>query len=253
MKKLYLIGNHKMNLNRAELEIYLKQLVKCVKGSKNQIGVAVSSPYLYLAEKYLKKSKVLYGAEDCHYEEKGAFTGETGIAMLKDFNCKLCIVGHSEVRSGRKETNENINLKIKSLLKEAMTPVFCFGETMEERNSGLTKKVIKTQLEEALRDISRDEIKKMIFAYEPVWAISTNEGVKATPKQVEEIAKFVKEYISKMYDITEGEIILIYGGSVNPDNANEIFAKTHVDGGLIGGACLNINTFKKLINVEIED
>lgn len=251
MKKLYLFGNHKMNLNKVDLRDYLKKLAKISKGAKNKVGVAISSPYLYLAEKYLKKTSILYGAQNCHYMSKGPYTGENSVKMLKDFGCGICIVGHSERILNDNETNEKINLKIKALLKDAISPVFCLGETLEEKNKGLTKKAIKIQLEEGLKDLTREEVKKIYFSYEPVWAIGTGET--ATPKQVEEIARFIKDYICKMFDITEGEVILLYGGSLKPENASEILSKTHIDGGLIGGASLNIETFQKLINIEVEE
>jgi len=252
MKKLYLFGNQKMNFNkREEIINYFKDINKISKYSKNQIGIAVSSPYLYLAEKFLKKSKVYYGAQNCHYENKGAFTGEQSVPMIKDFGCKICLVGHSEVRVINGDTHEKINSKIKALLKENVRPIYCFGETKEQRDNGLTKKTIKTQFDEELKDVSREEIKKIIFAYEPVWAIGTGEN--ATPKQAEEIAKFIKEHLAKIYDITEGEIILLYGGSLKPNIAKEIFEKTHIDGGLIGGACLKVSEFKQIIDIEIKD
>ena len=251
MKKLYIFGNHKMNLNKTQLDEYLKNLAKASKHCNHCVGLAVSSPYLYLAKKYLTKTNVLYGAQNCHYADKGNFTGENSVKMIKDFGCNICIVGHSERRAYDNETNEKINLKIKTLLKNSLRPIFCFGETKEEREKGLTKKVVKTQLEEGLKDIVKDEIKKIIFAYEPVWAISPN--LPATPKQVEEMAKFVKEYLCKMYDITEGEIILLYGGSLNSNNGMEFLTKTHIDGGLIGSASLDIEEFKRLINIVIED
>ena len=251
MKKLYLFGNHKMNLTRSELEDYFKDLKKVADKTSNVVGVAVSSPYLYLAEKYLKKSNVRYGAQNCHYKQKGAYTGENSVSMIKEFGSKICLVGHSERRQKYNETNEKVNLKIKTLLKENMTPILCFGETLDERDNGLTKKVIKTQLEEALIDISRDEVKKVIFAYEPVWAIGTGET--ATSKQVEDTARFIKQHLVKMFEVTEGELVLLYGGSLKPENAVEILSKTHIDGGLIGGACLNMDSFGKLINLKIED
>lgn len=251
MKKLYLIGNHKMNFTKSEIIPYLKGLSKISKKTSNYVGVAVSTPYLYLAENHLRKSKVLYGVQNCHYERKGAFTGENSVTMLKDFGCTICVVGHSERRLYNNETNDTVNLKIKALLKENIRPVFCFGETKEHRERDLTKKVIKTQIEEGLCDLSRDEVKKILFAYEPVWAIGTGES--ATSKQAEEVARFVKQFVCKMFDLTEGEIVLLYGGSLTPDNANELLSKTHIDGGLIGGASLNLEKFEKLICTSIEE
>lgn len=251
MKKLYLFGNLKMNKPTCDLTEYLKKLSKIAKSSENVVCVSLPYPYLGLAQKLLKKSKVLYGAENCHYEPKGAFTGEVSVPMLKEFGCNTCIVGHSERRTYDNETNEKVNLKLKALLKESMTPIMCFGETKDERDKALTKKVIKTQLSEGLVDLTANEIKKIVFAYEPVWAIGT--GVSATSKQAEEMAKFIKEYLAKEYDLTVGEIVLLYGGSLNAENAQDILSKTHIDGGLIGGACLDVNKYEKIINTVVEE
>ena len=251
MKKLYLIGNHKMNLSKADLIPYLKGIKKFASKTGNVVGVAVATPYIYLAEKFLRKSDVLYGAQDCHYEKKGAFTSEISSVMLKDFGCKMSIVGHSECRAYNGDTNEIINRKIKALLKDNLRPIFCIGETKEERDSDLTKKVIKTQLEEGLKDLTKDEVKKIFFAYEPVWAIGT--GVNATSKQAEDIAKYIKQYIGKLFDTTNGEIVLLYGGSLNPSNAVELLSNPNIDGGLIGGASLKLDTFEKLINLKIDE
>jgi len=251
MKKLYLFGNLKMNKPTCDMVEYFKKLNKIAKASENEVCISLPYPYLYLAEKMLKKTKVLYGAQNCHYEPKGAYTGEVSIPMLKEFGCKTCLVGHSERRAYDNETNEKINLKLKALLKEGVRPILCFGETKDERDKNLTKKVIKSQLDEGLLDLTAGEIKKIVFAYEPVWAIGT--GVSATSKQAEEMAKFIKEYLAKQYDLTNGEIVLLYGGSLNADNAQDILSKTHIDGGLIGGACLDINKYEKIINTAVEE
>jgi len=251
MKKLYLFGNLKMNKPTCDLAEYFKKLNKIAKSSENEVCISLPYPYLYLAEKMLKKSKVLYGAQNCHFQPKGAYTGEVSIPMLKEFGCKTCLVGHSERRAYDNETNEKINLKLKALLKEGVRPILCFGETKDERDKNLTKRVIKTQLDEGLLDLTASEIKKIVFAYEPVWAIGT--GVSATSKQAEEMAKFIKEYLAKQYDLTNGEIVLLYGGSLNADNAQDILSKTHIDGGLIGGACLDLVKYEKIINTAVEE
>lgn len=251
MKKLYLFGNLKMNKPACGFEEYFKKLDKIAKNSENVVCVSIPYPYMGLAAKALKKSKVLYGAENCHFETKGAFTGEVSVEMLKDFGCKTCIVGHSERRTYDNETNEKVNLKVKALIKEGLKPILCFGETKDERDKGLAKKVIKTQLAEGLKDLTASEVKKIVFAYEPVWAIGT--GVSATSKQAQEMAKFIKEYLAKEYDITTGEIVLLYGGSLNADNAYDILSKTDIDGGLIGGACLDLTKYEKIINTAVEE
>ena len=251
MKRLFLIGNNKMHFTKSEIVPYLKKLCAISKKTENNICIAVSAPYLYLAEKYLKKSKVAYGLQNCHYEKKGQFTGENSVTMLKDFAGTICIVGHSERRLYNHETDEEINLKLKSLLKENLKPIFCFGETREDREKDLTKKVIKTQLEIGLNDLTKDEVKKIYFAYEPVWAMGTGES--ATARQVEDMSKYIKQYICKMFDLTDGEIILLYGGSLNSDNAVEILSGQHIDGGLIGMASLDIDKFAELIRLEIKE
>lgn len=251
MKKLYLFGNLKMNKPKCDFETYFKRLSKLAKSSENVIGLSLPYPYLPFAQKMLKKSGVLYGAENCHFAEKGAYTGEISVNMLKEFGCKTCLVGHSERRAYDNETDEKVNLKLKALLKENIRPIMCFGETKEERERGLNKKVVKTQLEEGLKDLTADEIKKIYFAYEPVWAIGT--GVSATSKQAEEMAKFIKEYLSKQFNLTEGEIVLLYGGSLNAENADELLSRTHIDGGLIGGACLDLEKYEKIIKTAVEE
>jgi len=250
MKKLYLFANHKMNMDAEKLLPYLKALPKACK-TNNVVGLAVSNIYLPMASEKLRKQGVLYGAQNIYEKETGAYTGETSVLSIKDFGAKICLVGHSERRQYFNETNEQVNEKIKLLLKHAIRPVLCFGETKQERDDSLTKKVIKTQLSQALMDITKDEIKKIIFAYEPVWAIGTGES--ATAKQAEDTARFIKEYLCKTYDMIEGEIILLYGGSLNASNAQEILSKTHIDGGLIGGAGLKIEEFEKIINLKIDE
>ena len=240
-----------MNLTGKDFEAYFKRLSKVAKKTENVVGVAVSTPYLYLAEKHLKNAGVYYGAQTCHFADKGAYTGETSVSMLKDFGCGICLVGHSERRQYDNETNEKVNLKIKALLKQGLKPVFCFGETKEERDKDLTKKTIRTQLEAGLQDLNKTEAKKIIFAYEPVWAIGTGES--ATSLQAEEATKYAKQVICKLFDLTEGEIVMLYGGSLKPDNAVELLSRPHIDGGLIGGACLNMDTFEKIITLNIED
>lgn len=250
MKKLYLFANHKMNMDMEKLAPYLKALPKICK-THNVVGLAVSNIYLPLACEKLKKQGILYGAQNIYEKEAGAYTGETSVLSIKDFGAKICLVGHSERRQYFNETNEQINEKIKLLLKHAIKPVLCFGETKQERDDSLTKKVIKTQLTEALNDITKDEVKKIVFAYEPVWAIGTGES--ATAKQAEDTARFIKEYLCKTYELIESDIVLLYGGSLNSSNAEEILSKTHIDGGLIGGAGLKLEEFEKLIKLKIEE
>ena len=248
MKKLYLIGNMKMNMSYGELEPYLEKLVDVANNTNNVVGVCLPYVYINLAKYMLEGSKVLFGAENMHYEDKGAYTGEISADMLNDFNCDLVILGHSERRQYFRESDEEINAKVKKALEKGLTPILCFGETLEERNGNLAFSVVERQLHGALQDIDEEDFGRIIFAYEPVWAIGT--GVSATSKQAEEMISFAKRTITDIYD--SATPIVLYGGSLKASNAEEILNEPSIDGGLIGGACLKINEFTEIINTKVE-
>jgi len=259
MKTKYLIGNIKMNMDKESLIPYFENIREIAENSNNVVGVCVPSVYLDLAERYLNGSKVWYGAQNFYFEDKGTYTGEISGNMLKDFNAHMVIVGHSERRAMFNETNEDVNKKIKKALSLGLKPILCFGETRDERMSGKEKDVVKTQLFEALKDIEKEQLKEIIFAYEPVWAIScgivaTNakDDVAATSDIAEEMLAYAKGLISQKYNVKNDEIIMLYGGSMKPSNALELLSQKDIDGGLIGGACLKFDTFKGVIDVEIE-
>jgi len=248
MKKLYLIGNHKMNMSVSQLEPYFEELSEIAATSENVVGVCVPYVYLNMAMGMLEGSKVLYGAQNMYHQDSGAFTGEISANMLEDFSCDLVILGHSERRMYFHETDEEINLKVKKALEKGITPILCFGETLEERNAKMAFSVVERQIVGGLEDLSEEEISRIIFAYEPVWAIGT--GVSATAEQAEEMISFAKRLIEDNYAVTKS--IVLYGGSLKPSNAQEILSKPSIDGGLIGGACLKINDFRELINTKVE-
>ena len=248
MKKLYLIGNMKMNMSLSELEPYFEKLTQIASTSTNVVGVCVPSVYLNFAKYALEGSKVLFGAENMHYEDCGAFTGEISADMLNDFNTDLVIIGHSERRLYFKETDQDINLKVKKALQKGITPIVCFGETLEERNSNMAYSVVEKQLVGALADLNSEEVQRIIFAYEPVWAIGT--GVSATSVQAEEMIAFAKRIISEQFEVNNS--IVLYGGSLKASNADEILSEKSIDGGLIGGACLKISEFEQIINTKVE-
>ena len=250
MKKLYLIGNHKMNLSYAELDKYFDNLVEAVKETNNVVGVCLPSCYLDLAKYKLEGSTILFGAENCYHKDSGAFTGEISAKMLTDFNCDLVIVGHSERRTLFGETDEDVNLKTKKALENGLMPIVCFGETLEERNQNKQKDVVKTQVLASLEGIEKEDLNRIIFAYEPVWAIGT--GLTATSDQAEEIISYAKELITEKYGVGADEIIMLYGGSLKPSNALEILSKPSINGGLIGGACLNVDDFKMIFDTIVE-
>ena len=243
----YIIGNHKMNLDYITLKGYLKALKKVAKNSDNKVGVCVPYVYLKKKKKVLKGSNVLYGAQNMYYKEAGAFTGEVSPKMLIDFNCDMVILGHSERRHIFNETNNEINNKVISALNNNLTPILCVGETLEERNNKQTKKVILAQLKQGLKNIELENAKKIIFAYEPVWAIGT--GVSATALDAETICKYVKEQLNKLFS-TEFNFVVLYGGSMSGENVSELLSSPSIDGGLIGGASLTIEKFKPLINYK---
>lgn len=248
MKKLYLIGNQKMNMSLSELEPYFDGLATIASTSENVVGVCVPYVYLDMAQGMLQGSKVLFGAQNMYHKESGAYTGEISPRMLEDFGCDLVIIGHSERRAYFHETDEEINLKVKKALEYGITPVLCFGETLEERNNKMAFSVVETQIVGALQDLAEEEIGRIIFAYEPVWAIGT--GVSATAEQAEEMISFAKRTLEDQFDVHQS--IVLYGGSLKPSNADEILRKPSIDGGLIGGACLKLKDFEEIINTKVE-
>lgn len=248
MKKLYLIGNMKMNMSLSELEPYFEHIVGIADNSSNVVGVCVPYVYINMAKYMLDGSKVLFGAENMYHADKGAFTGEISAHMLNDFGCDLVILGHSERRHIFGETDEDINLKVKKALETGITPILCFGETIEERHAGSTYNIVERQISSALQDINEEDIGRIIFAYEPVWAIGT--GVSATSDQAEEICGFAKRLLEDNYGLKNS--IMLYGGSLKADNSQEILSKESIDGGLIGGACLKLDEFQKIIDTKVE-
>ncbi|MFH1479574.1 MAG: triose-phosphate isomerase [Candidatus Omnitrophota bacterium] len=191
-------------------------------------------------------SSIMLGAQDIYWEEEGAFTGEVSPNMLKDAGCKYIIVGHSERRAYFGETDETVNKKVKIVLKHGMVPIMCIGEKLEERDSDLTFDVIQRQLANGLSGLKKDEVVRMVIAYEPIWAIGT--GRTATPGQAQEAHSFIREEIQKLYDTDVSTKIRIqYGGSVKPDNIAKLMTQEDVDGALVGGASLDLNSFTEIV------
>lgn len=191
-------------------------------------------------------SAIMLGAQDMHWESEGAFTGEISPSMLKDAGCRYVIVGHSERRHIFGETDEAVNKKVRVVLKHGMVPIMCIGERLEERDNGMTFEILEKQLARGLKDMSKDEVARIIIAYEPVWAIGT--GRTATPQQAQEAHKFIRDFIERMYDKgTAAKIRIQYGGSVKPDNIAQIMAQEDVDGALVGGASLDVNSFTEIV------
>ena len=248
MRRKVIAGNWKMNNDLSESQNLISKLVSGLSNEKVNCDVIVCPPYTSLSEanSLLKNSIVKLGAQNMYFEESGAFTGEISASMLKSTGCEFVILGHSERRTIFGETDQVINKKVKKALLSSLLPIFCVGETLEERESGVTNDIIKRQVTEGLKDISSDDMKKIIIAYEPVWAIGT--GKTASPQQAEDVHAFIRGLVKSLYsnEIAEG-LIIQYGGSVKPDNAKELLFQADIDGALVGGACLKAESFIGII------
>ena len=242
MGKYIIAGNWKMNKLPSETYDYVKEVVEATKGSTCE-GVGCT-PYGCLAPavEAAKGTHVKIGAENLHFEEKGAFTGEVSAEMLKDLGVEYVIMGHSERREYNNETDETVNLKAKKALATGLIPIVCCGESLEQREAGITMDWIAIQIKKALAGISADDVKKVVIAYEPIWAIGT--GKTATDDQAEEVCGAIRELIAKLYDCDTAKAVTIqYGGSMNAKNCAGLLAKPNIDGGLIGGASLKSADF----------
>ena len=248
MRKTVIAGNWKMNNDLKESEKLIVDLKNLLQNEKPNCDVVVCPPYTSLSEasKLLKGSQIKLGAQNMHFEENGAFTGEVSASMLKSVGCEYVILGHSERRHIFGESNEMINKKIKKALSAGLKPIFCVGELLEERESGTTNDVVKKQILKGLAEISADDMKNIIVAYEPVWAIGT--GKTASPAQTQEVHEFIRDLIEITYSLEiANDLVIQYGGSVKPDNAKELISQKDIDGALIGGACLKADSFMGII------
>lgn len=250
MRKTIIAGNWKMNKNIAEALELVKDLKIKLEGVADT-EVVVCPPFLAVnaVSQLLKGSNIKVGAQNCYFEKKGAFTGEVSPAMLKEAGCAYVILGHSERRQYFKETNDFINKKVKAVLAEGLLPIICAGETLEEREKNIWKEVIKTQVTGCLAGFTKEEVSKMVLAYEPVWAIGT--GKVASKEQAQEVHKFIRDLVEKLYDKPVAEALRIqYGGSVKPDNVSILMNEPDIDGALVGGAALEADSFVKLVKFE---
>lgn len=249
MRRKVVAGNWKMNKDLSGTIELVSAIKNELSKSETSTEVIVCPPFTSLesASTVLKGSSIKLGAQNMHYEDNGAFTGEISAEMLKSVGCQYVILGHSERRTLFGESDEMINKKIKKAVSAGLKPIFCVGETLEERESGSTEKVVETQIREGLSGLNETELSELIIAYEPVWAIGT--GKTATPQQAQDVHRFIRNLISEMFSNNFAENLVIqYGGSVKPDNAAELFSQTDIDGGLIGGASLKADAFLAIVN-----
>jgi triosephosphate isomerase (TIM) len=246
-RKKFIAGNWKMNTTIDEARALAKGLVDAA-GTITDVDIAVCPPYTNLAavSEIIKGSSIKLGAQDVHWEAKGAFTGKISCAMLKSVGVTYVIIGHSEQRSYFHETDETVNKKVKATLAAGLLPIVCVGETLDERKKGLLTTVVERQVKGAFNGISEADALKCTIAYEPVWAIGTGEV--ATPEQANEAHAFIRKVMTSIYNKTAADSVRIqYGGSMKPDNAKALLALSDVDGGLIGGAALKVPDFLGII------
>ena len=246
MRKKVIIGNWKMNNDKQETENLLLNLKNKTWDKEIEVKVSPSFVSLEYAQKILKNSPVEVVAQNMHYEEKGAFTGEISYKMLKSINVNSVIIGHSERRTLFYENDDTIKRKIKTALDNEMKVIFCFGESLEDRKEKRHIKIISKQLDVITNDLKINQWNQIILAYEPVWAIGT--GLNATPEQAQEIHKHVREEIATTFNKNlANSVQILYGGSLKPNNSKEIFFQPDIDGGLIGGASLSFEDFYSII------
>ncbi len=249
-RKTIIAGNWKMNKTPAETKAFLDEL-KGKLGKQRWCDVVLCVPFVDIpaAVRAARDAKVAIAAQNMHWEKSGAFTGEVSAEMLKELGVKFVVIGHSERRQYFAETNETVNLKVKAALENGLRPIICVGESLEEREADITAELITTQVKIALRDIEADQMRKIVFAYEPIWAIGT--GKTATAEQAGEICGLIRSVIRAKYGARVARSVTIqYGGSMNPKNAEELLAQLDVDGGLIGGASLKVDDFISIIGAS---
>ncbi|MFC0253971.1 triose-phosphate isomerase [Massilia consociata] len=245
MRPKLVVGNWKMNGSRAANASLLTGILEGLADAKAACAVCVPAPYLYQCQDLLQDSPVAWGAQDVSCHPVGAYTGEVCMSMLQDFGCRYVIVGHSERRAYHGETNELVAKKAKAALESGLTPIVCVGETLEQREAGQTMDVVNAQLDAVLELVGPDAVAKLVIAYEPVWAIGT--GKTATPAMAQEVHAAVREKLRACNAEAAQTVLVLYGGSMKPDNAADLMAQPDIDGGLIGGAALKAADFLAII------
>ena len=249
MRRKVIAGNWKMNMLPNEAMDFIQELTPLVKDTKNEVILCVPYTDLFYALLHVQGTNIKIGAQNMHWEEKGAYTGEVSAPMLKSIGVEYVIIGHSERRQYFAETDETVNKKIKSALAHGLKPIVCVGETLEQRESGQTEQIVTSQVEKAFEGIPTSELEKITIAYEPIWAIGT--GTTATKEDANSTIMQIRKKLAEMYGQNEANgVIIQYGGSVKSANAKELFEMSDIDGGLVGGASLKADEFSKIVNYE---
>ena len=250
MRKKVIAGNWKMNMLPNEAIEYIEKFEPLVKDTQNEVILCVPYTDLFYALLSAQNTNIKIGAQNMHFAESGAYTGEVSGKMLKSIGVEYVIIGHSERRQYFNETDETVNKKIKTAFENELKPIVCVGETLEQEEEGKTQEIITTQVKLALDGLTPEQVKNTIIAYEPIWAIGT--GKTATSEDANNSIKEIRKKIEEIYgkDIAES-VIIQYGGSVKSTNAKELFETSDIDGGLVGGASLKPEEFAKIVNYNI--
>ena len=246
MRKPIIAGNWKMHKTIAEALEFVNEVKDRVNYDK--VEAVICAPFTLLKDlkQATKGTNIKIGAQNMHFEEKGAFTGEISPLMLKELDMDYVVIGHSERRQYFNETDETVNKKVLKALEVGIDPILCVGETLEEREAGNTKDVCKVQVEKALENVSKEDLAKVVIAYEPVWAIGT--GKTATSEDANDVIAYIREVVANLYGELANEVRIQYGGSVKPSNVAEIMNQSDIDGALVGGASLEANDYVELVN-----
>ena len=249
MRRKVIAGNWKMNMLPNEAINFIQELTPLVKDTKNDVVLCVPYIDLFYSLLHVQGTNIKIGAQNMHWEEKGAYTGEVSASMLKSIGVEYVIIGHSERRQYFNETDETVNKKIKSALLHGLKPIVCVGETLEQREAGETEKIVTNQIAKAFEGIASEDLEKIIVAYEPIWAIGT--GKTATKEDANNTIMQIRKKLAEIYGQNEADgVIIQYGGSVKSSNAKELFEMSDIDGGLVGGASLKAEEFSKIVKFD---
>lgn len=249
MRRKIIAGNWKMNKLPNETISFFEEITPLVANTENEIVICAPYTDLFYAILSAQDTNIKIGAQNMHWEEKGAYTGEISPQMLKSIGIEYVIIGHSERRQYFAETDETVNKKVKASHNVGLKPIVCIGETLKQREIGIVKDVITGQVRLGLKDLTKDQIESTIVAYEPIWAIGT--GKTATKEESNETIKWIRKEISAMYgNESANKVIIQYGGSIKPENAKELFEMSDIDGGLVGGASLKPDEFAQIVNYK---
>lgn len=246
MRRKVIAGNWKMNVLPGEALEFVNNLAPIVKDTKNEVIICVPFTDLFYTLLAVQETNIHVGAQNMHWKESGAYTGEISPDMLKCINVEYVIIGHSERRQYFNETDETVNLKVKSALEHGLKPIVCVGESLEQKEAGNTEEIITSQVAKALEGLTLDDLRNTIIAYEPIWAIGT--GKTATAEDANNSIKAIRNKIKELFNTDD--VTILYGGSVKPENAKELFSMSDIDGGLVGGASIKAETFGKIVNFD---